>query len=136
MQTLIKNQKVTEGATKPYIGEIAIFSASQASRQKVNDYAKALDSVNSGLDAVFASNSGEEGKNADGEIRSLLSALIPKILIGVVAHLGKHYWTSADSRKAARGEDYYIVILLPLLLYCISHQSVAFSKLCYSERCF
>ena len=79
------------------------LASSSASREMVGNYAKSLDSVRTKIDAVFLSKAGEE-QITDGQLSALLRGWIPKILIGVVPHYGRHYWTRADSRKNAQGE--------------------------------
>ena len=69
----------------------------------VGNYAKSLDLVRTKIDAIFLSKPGEE-QIADGQLSALLREWIPRILIGVVPHYGRHYWTRADSRKNAQGE--------------------------------
>ena len=70
----------------------------------VAKYAKSLASVRATLDTLFSSKTGEEPIE-DGQLRALLRAWIPKVLTGVVPHYGRHYWTRADSRKTAHGEE-------------------------------
>ena len=70
----------------------------------MNKYAKSLALVRTRLDAIFSFRTGEE-QIVDGQLSALLRAWIPKILIGVVPHYGRHYWTRSDSRKTAQGEE-------------------------------
>lgn len=44
-----------------------------------------------------------------------LKELVPVLLVSITCHTGLHYWTSKESRDAAKGEGVWFVVIKKLL---------------------
>ena len=42
-------------------------------------------------------------REREDEGRKLLKGVVPLLIVGVAAHIGRHYWTSVASRRKAEG---------------------------------
>ena len=83
----------------------------QASRDVVRCYSTSLSRLHQ---LCFTMCSGlSDSEHEDREGWKLLKGVVPHLLVGVAAHTGQHYWTSADTRSTANG------VLCFISLYCV-----------------
>ena len=79
-----------------------IFSL--ASRNAVKTYSGSLSNLQQ---LCSKASSFQLERRGSDDHRQLLRGVIPHLLVGAAAHCGEHYWTSAKSRKSAKGMSYY-----------------------------
>ena len=83
----------------------------QASRDVILCYSTSLSRLHQLCSTMCSCLSDSE--HEDGEGWKLLKGVVPHLLVGVAAHTGQHYWTSADTRSTANG------VLCFISLYCV-----------------